>query len=75
MVRRAALVLVLAVLAAAPAGADTIVEQKQSVDAQITALGDRVATTQRQEASLRADVESVSREIRALAQRVSDISA
>ena len=75
MVRRAALVLVLAVLAAAPAGADTIVEQKQSVDAQIAALGDRVAKTQRQEASLRADVESVSREIRALAQRVSDISS
>jgi len=75
MARRAALVLLLAVVAAAPAGADTIVGRKQSVDAQIAALGQRVAATQRKEASLRADVASVSSEIRALAQRVSDISA
>ncbi len=74
MVRRAALVLVLAVVAAAPAGADTIVERKQSVDAKIAALGARVAETQREESSLRAEVESASSEIRALAQRVSDIS-
>jgi murein DD-endopeptidase MepM/ murein hydrolase activator NlpD len=74
MVRRAALLLVLAVVAAAPAGADTIVDRKQSVDAEIAALGQRVAATQRREASLRAQVESASTEIRALAQRVSDIS-
>jgi murein DD-endopeptidase MepM/ murein hydrolase activator NlpD len=74
MVRSAALVLVLAVVAAAPAGADTIVDRKQSVDAQIAALGERVAATQRREASLRAQVESASTEIRALAQRVGDIS-
>jgi murein DD-endopeptidase MepM/ murein hydrolase activator NlpD len=74
MVRSAALVLVLAVVAAAPAGADTIVERKQTVDAQIAALGDRVAATQRREAFLRAQVESASTEIRALAQRVGDIS-
>jgi murein DD-endopeptidase MepM/ murein hydrolase activator NlpD len=74
MVRRAALVLVLAVVAAAPAGADTIVERKQSVDARIAALGEQVAETQREEASLRAQVESTSAEIRSLAQRVSDIS-
>jgi murein DD-endopeptidase MepM/ murein hydrolase activator NlpD len=74
MVRRAALVLVLAVVAAAPAGADTIEERKQSVDAQIADLGQRVAATQHKEASLRAQVESASSEIRALAQRVNDIS-
>jgi murein DD-endopeptidase MepM/ murein hydrolase activator NlpD len=74
MVRRAALVLVLAVVTAAPAGADTIVERKQSVDAKIAALGAKVAETQQREASLRAQVESASFEIRALAQRVSDIS-
>jgi murein DD-endopeptidase MepM/ murein hydrolase activator NlpD len=74
MVRRAALVFVLAVVAAAPVGADTIVERKQSVDGQIAALGQRVAATQRREASLRAQVESASTEIRALAQRVNDIS-
>ena len=74
MVRRAALVLVLAVVAAAPAGADTIEDRKQSVDAQIAALGARVENTQRREASLRAQVESASSEIRALAQRVNDIS-
>ena len=74
MVRRAALVLVLAVVAATPAGADTIEDRKQSVDAQIAALGAKVASTQRREASLRAQVESASTEIRALAQRVNDIS-
>ena len=74
MVRRAALVLVLAVVAVAPAGADTIEERKQSVDARIAALGARVAATQRKEESLRAQVESASTEIRALAQRVNDIS-
>jgi murein DD-endopeptidase MepM/ murein hydrolase activator NlpD len=74
MVRRAALVLVLATVAVAPAGADTIEERKQSVDAQIAELGQRVAATQRKEASLRAQVESASSEIRALAQRVNDIS-
>jgi murein DD-endopeptidase MepM/ murein hydrolase activator NlpD len=74
MVRRAALVLVLAVVAAAPAGADTIVEHKQSVDAKIAALGEQVAKAQEREASLRAEVEAVSSEIRALAQRVNDIS-
>ena len=74
MVRRAALVLVLGAIAVAPAGADTIEERKQSVDAQIAALGQRVAATQRKEAGLRAQVEAASSEIRALAQRVSDIS-
>jgi murein DD-endopeptidase MepM/ murein hydrolase activator NlpD len=61
-------------VAAAPAGADTIEDQKQSVDGQIAALGARVENTQRREASLRAQVESASSEIRALAQRVNDIS-
>jgi len=75
MVRRAALVLLLVAIAAAPAGADTIVEKKQSVDAKIAALNESVATTQAKEASLRADVASVSREIRVLAGRVSDVSA
>ena len=74
MVRRAALLLVLGAIAVAPAGADTIEERKQSVDEQIAALGQRVAATQRREQSLRAAVESASTEIRALAQRVSDIS-
>jgi murein DD-endopeptidase MepM/ murein hydrolase activator NlpD len=74
MVRRAALLLVLGTIAVAPAGADTIEERKQSVDEQIAALGQRVAATQRREQSLRAAVESASTEIRALAQRVSDIS-
>jgi murein DD-endopeptidase MepM/ murein hydrolase activator NlpD len=75
MVRRAALGLLLVVLAAAPAGADTIIEQKQSVDAKIASLGARVQATQKKEASLRAELNSVSSEIRALAERVSDISA
>jgi murein DD-endopeptidase MepM/ murein hydrolase activator NlpD len=75
MVRRGALVLVLTVIAAAPAGADTIVDRKQSVDAKIAALGARVEKTRQREASLRARLASVSGEIRVLAARVSDISA
>jgi murein DD-endopeptidase MepM/ murein hydrolase activator NlpD len=75
MVRRAALVLVLTVIAAAPAGADTIVDQKQSVDAKIASLDARVDKTRRQEASARAELASVSREIRVLATRVGDVSA
>lgn len=75
MVRRAALVLVLTVIAAAPAGADTIADKKESVDAKIAALGVSVEATQQKEASQRADLASVSREIRVLAGRVGDISA
>ncbi|HEU0303731.1 MAG TPA: peptidoglycan DD-metalloendopeptidase family protein [Gaiellaceae bacterium] len=74
MVRRAALLLVLGAIAVAPAGADTIEDRKQSVDAQIAALGQRVASTQRREERLRAQVDAASSEIRVLAQRVTDIS-
>ena len=75
MVRRAALVLVLTVIVAAPAGADTIVDQKQSVDAHISSLDARVEKTRQQEESARAELASVSRGIRVLAGRVGDISA
>lgn len=75
MVRRAALVLVLTVIAAAPAGADTIADKKASVDAKIDALGAKVEATRRREASLRAELASVSSEIRVLAGRVGDVSA
>lgn len=75
MVRRAALVLALVAIAATPAGADTIVDQKDSVDAKIAALGDRVEKMRQREAAARAELASVSREIRVLADRVGDISA
>ena len=75
MVRRAALALLLLVIVAAPAGADTIVEQKDSVDAKIAALGARVDEMQAREASIRAEVVGYSTQIRDLTVQVGDVSA
>ena len=75
MVRRAALALLLLVIVAAPAGADTIVEQKHSVDAKIAALGARVDEMQAREASIRAEVVGYSTQIRDLTVQVGDVSA
>lgn len=75
MALRAALVTVLAVLAAAPAGADTIVDRKASVDAEIASLGESLARMQQREAALRAKLASTSGEIRQLAGQVADVSA
>ena len=75
MVRRAALVSLLLVIVAAPAGADTIVKQKQSIDAKIAALGSRVDDMRVREASIRAEVAGYSTQIRDLTIRVGDVSA
>jgi murein DD-endopeptidase MepM/ murein hydrolase activator NlpD len=75
MAARAALVVLLAVLAAAPAGADTIVEQKASVDARIARLDDRVDAMRAQEDAVRGELAAVSTRIRALAGQVSDVSS
>lgn len=74
MVRYAALVSLLLVMVAAPAGADTIVEQKQSVDAKIAHLGTRVDETRAREASIRAEVAGYSTQIRDLTIQVGDVS-
>jgi murein DD-endopeptidase MepM/ murein hydrolase activator NlpD len=75
MAARAALVVLLAVLAAAPAGADTIVDQKASVDARIARLDDRVDAMRAQEDAVRGELAAVSSHIRALAGQVSDVSS
>lgn len=75
MARRGALVVLLVALAAAPAGADTIVEKKHSVDAKIASLGDRVASVRQREAAVRREIASASQRIRTLEAKVGDVSA
>jgi murein DD-endopeptidase MepM/ murein hydrolase activator NlpD len=75
MALRAALVCVLVAIAAAPAGANTISDQKASVDAKIAALGGHVQDVRAQEASVRAKLASVSNQIRVLTVQVGDVSA
>jgi len=74
MALRAALVCLVAALAVGPAGADTISEQKDSVDGRIARLGERVARMQEREKSVRAEVASASMRIRELSDRVGDVS-
>jgi murein DD-endopeptidase MepM/ murein hydrolase activator NlpD len=71
--RRVALVLLAVLASVAPAGAD-IVDRKQSVDARIGSLQDRVAQAQRREAALRAEIDAVSGQIRGLEQQVGDVA-
>ena len=71
--RRLALALLTLLVVVAPAGAD-IVNRKQSVDARIGSLQDRVAQAQRREAALRAAIDAVSGQIRGLEQQVGDVS-
>jgi murein DD-endopeptidase MepM/ murein hydrolase activator NlpD len=72
--RRLALGLVALLVVAAPAGAD-IVDRKQSVDARIASLQDRVAAAQEKEQALRQEVDEVSGRIRGLEQQVGDVSS
>jgi murein DD-endopeptidase MepM/ murein hydrolase activator NlpD len=75
MALRVALAGVLVAIAAGPAGANTISDQKASVDAKIAALGGRVEDVRAQEASARAKLASVSNQIRVLTVQVGDVSA
>jgi murein DD-endopeptidase MepM/ murein hydrolase activator NlpD len=74
MARRIVLVVLLAVLVAAPAGADDI-EKKRSVDAEISELNAKVDETRAREASVKAEIEAASGEILELQQQVGDVSA
>src|SRR5262249_58028146 len=74
MARRGALVLLLAALVAAPAGADTIVDKKRSIDAQITALNTRVSALRAQEAGVRTEIDTTSARIESLARKVGDVA-
>jgi murein DD-endopeptidase MepM/ murein hydrolase activator NlpD len=74
MARRVALVVLLASLIAAPAGADTIVGQKRSVDARIAGLNDRVAGIRAREADVRETIDAASARIERLSQQVGDVA-
>jgi murein DD-endopeptidase MepM/ murein hydrolase activator NlpD len=74
MARRVALVVLLASLIAAPAGADTVVGQKRSVDARIASLDDRVAGIRAREADVRETIDAASARIERLSQQVGDVA-
>jgi murein DD-endopeptidase MepM/ murein hydrolase activator NlpD len=74
MARRLVLGLAVALLAAAPAGADTIVQKKQSVDAQIAALNQKVGRMRQSEGTLQAQIDAASSRIRSLEQQAGDVS-
>src|SRR5437867_2440199 len=74
MARRLLLGLALVLLITAPAGADDIVHQKQSVDARIAALNQKVVQARERERALQAEVNSASARILSLEQQVGDVS-
>jgi murein DD-endopeptidase MepM/ murein hydrolase activator NlpD len=65
---------VLALLAAATPALADVVEKKQSIDAKIAALQDRVETTKNREATLQQEIDAVSGNIRSLEQQVGVVS-
>jgi murein DD-endopeptidase MepM/ murein hydrolase activator NlpD len=72
--RRLALGLVALLVVAAPAGAD-IVDRKQSVDARIATLQNRVAAAREKEQALQDEIDDVSGRILGLEQQVGDVSS
>src|SRR5262245_22007551 len=74
MARRGALVVLLAALVAAPAGADTIVDKKRSIDDQIAAMNTRVSALRAQEAGVREEIDTTSARIESLARRVGNVA-
>ena len=75
MLRKLILVLTLGLLLAAPALGDDVAGRKQSVDARIARLHEKIASAQRQEQALAAQIADVSDRIHSLEQRVGDVSA
>ena len=75
MARRVALALAVALLAAVPAGAGDITQRKQSVDAQIAALNQKVAGIRADERRLEGQIAQTSVRIRSLEQQVGDVSS
>jgi murein DD-endopeptidase MepM/ murein hydrolase activator NlpD len=71
--RRFAIGLLVALAAAAPAGAD-VIERKHSVDTRIAQLRDKVQAAREREAALQREIDSVSTRIRGLEQQVGDVS-
>ena len=71
--RRVVVAGVVLLVAAAPAGAD-VIQKKQSVDARIADLRDRVQAAEDREAGLQQEIDAVSTHIRDLEQQVGDVS-
>jgi len=74
MTSRLGLLAVLVLVAAAPAGADTIFDKQRAVDQQIAALNDRLDETRARESALQDELDAFSAQIRDLAGQVSTIS-
>jgi murein DD-endopeptidase MepM/ murein hydrolase activator NlpD len=74
MLRRVALVLLLALVAATPAAPVTVLGKKERIDNQIETLNERIAAARARERALAADIESVTTKIVALEREVGDVS-
>lgn len=75
MTSRLPLVLASILLAAAPAGADTLADRKAAVDARISSLAAEVSRLRAQEAAVRAEIAAVEERLRALASQVTAATA
>ena len=74
MTRRVLLILLIALLAAAPAAGDNVT-RKESVDSQIAGLYDKIAAARAKELRLSAQIADVSTKIRTLESRVGDVES
>jgi murein DD-endopeptidase MepM/ murein hydrolase activator NlpD len=74
MARRLRLLLALALVVVAPAGAEDIGSQKASVDAKLAAVQAEITRSKQQAGELSAQIGSLTDGIRALEQRVGDVS-
>lgn len=74
LLKRAALLPLLALLLAAPAAGEDIHAKKQSVDDRIATLHDHIQTTRQREAGLRNQIADVTQRIRSLEHQVGDVS-
>jgi murein DD-endopeptidase MepM/ murein hydrolase activator NlpD len=74
LLKRAALLPLLALLLAAPAAGEDIHAKKQSVDDRIAKLHDHIQTTRQREAGLRNQIADVTQRIRSLEHQVGDVS-
>ena len=73
MTRRVLLLLLLALLTAAPAAGDNVT-RKRSVDSQISGLQDKIAAARAKELRLSSEIAAVSARIRTLESQVGDVS-
>jgi murein DD-endopeptidase MepM/ murein hydrolase activator NlpD len=75
MARRLSLLVLLGLLAAAPAGADTLADKKQALDLRIGALSQQVGRLRAEQAAVQRELAAIRARIEALTAQVGDVSA